>query len=300
MFTAAVTRPAPSRDSKSVTALRERCCSFMLKTASRSARVVPAARTAPNDEPYSTSRCSCRWNQTRCGMPCTSGCAPVTSEDRHTGVSEGNVVSALRYSPCSARKRSAGMSCRSTAASKTAGVRPSMTIRTSLRESTSVAGERTQAGVALPAPAPHAGSESRQDDRLHVPDARHEGQRRERSGAKSDEEACRRARAASAQRTPHELERSRGPEQPSDASARSLLRVREDDSERNADRGGQEGCREARSPAGESSCGDDPERDPEAREDADPVPVSHRSQCSARAFRFLRRGNPKHDDRPYR
>ena len=56
-------------------------------------------RSAANDEPYSTSRCSPRWYQTRCGISCTSGCAPVTSDERQTGVSDGNTVAARRYSP---------------------------------------------------------------------------------------------------------------------------------------------------------------------------------------------------------
>ena len=46
---------------------------------------------APNDEPYSTRRCSPRWYQTRCGISWTSGCAPVAIEERQTGVSEGKV-----------------------------------------------------------------------------------------------------------------------------------------------------------------------------------------------------------------
>jgi hypothetical protein len=46
---------------------------------------------AAKDEPYSTTRCSFRWYQTRCGIRWTSGCAPVAIEERQTGVSEGNV-----------------------------------------------------------------------------------------------------------------------------------------------------------------------------------------------------------------
>jgi hypothetical protein len=47
-------------------------------------------------------------------------------ELRHTGVSDGNVDAARRYSPCGACNRSAGDS----AATNTEGVRPSMTTRT--------------------------------------------------------------------------------------------------------------------------------------------------------------------------
>src|ERR687896_18066 len=97
MFTAAVTTPASSSASKTVTASGERCSAFMLKIASRIDRAVPAARIAPKDEPYSTSRCSPRWYQTRCGMWWPSGCMPVASDERQTGVSDGNVVTARRY-----------------------------------------------------------------------------------------------------------------------------------------------------------------------------------------------------------
>ncbi len=66
----------------------------MSKIVSRSERTVPAARIAPNDEPYSTSRRSLRWYQTRCGMWWTSGWPPVAIELMHTGVSEGKVDTA--------------------------------------------------------------------------------------------------------------------------------------------------------------------------------------------------------------
>ena len=63
----------------------------MLMIVSRSERAIPAARTAPNDEPYSTSRARSRSYQTRCGMRWTSGWAPVARDERQTGVNEGNV-----------------------------------------------------------------------------------------------------------------------------------------------------------------------------------------------------------------
>ena len=63
----------------------------MLKIVSSRERRVPAASTAPSEEPYSTTRPSSRWYQTRCGIPCTFGWAPVATEDMQTGVSVGNV-----------------------------------------------------------------------------------------------------------------------------------------------------------------------------------------------------------------
>src|SRR6266516_1859698 len=69
-------------------------------------RLVPATRSAANDEPYSTSRRSSRWYQTRCGIRWTSGCEPVAIDARHTGVSDGKVDVARACSSWSARKRS--------------------------------------------------------------------------------------------------------------------------------------------------------------------------------------------------
>ena len=66
----------------------------MLKIVSSTEREKPAARIAANEEPYSTSRSSLRCSQTRCGMWCTSGPPPVAIEERHTGVSDGNVETA--------------------------------------------------------------------------------------------------------------------------------------------------------------------------------------------------------------
>jgi hypothetical protein len=68
VFTAAAVNPASSRASNIVTAPRERWTLFISTIASLIARRVPAARIAPNDDPYSTSLPSPRWYQTRCGM----------------------------------------------------------------------------------------------------------------------------------------------------------------------------------------------------------------------------------------
>ncbi len=45
----------------------------MAMTVSRTARPVPTARIAANDEPYSTIRWRSRSYQTRCGIPCADG-----------------------------------------------------------------------------------------------------------------------------------------------------------------------------------------------------------------------------------
>ena len=92
---------APRRSSR---ASRLRCFAFRSITVSRSDRVMPAARTAPNDDPYSTMRCSSRYHQTRWGMWCTSPCAPVAIDERQTGVSDGKVDAARAYVPCSSEE----------------------------------------------------------------------------------------------------------------------------------------------------------------------------------------------------
>src|SRR5215467_11278501 len=134
----------------------------MLKIVSSSDCESPAARSAGNEEPYSTILRSSRFHQTSEGMWCTPGPAPVAIEVRQTGVSEGKTDVACRYSARSARKESAGARPLSTARSNAAGVIPSTTIRTTLlgMPELLVAGERSQAGVALGLRAPESCRES--------------------------------------------------------------------------------------------------------------------------------------------
>ena len=68
----------------------------MLKIVSRIERRVPAATSAPKDDPYSIRRRCSRSYQTRCGMWWPSGCEPVAIEEAQTGVSDGKVESARR------------------------------------------------------------------------------------------------------------------------------------------------------------------------------------------------------------
>src|SRR4051812_18481851 len=167
---------------------------------SRRERRVPAARTAPNDEPYSTRRRSSRCHQTRCGMWWTSGCAPVASDVRQTGVSEGKVVTARRYEPASASAESVGAERSPTAFSKVDGVRPSMTIRIAL-----LLRKRAEPGVLLVCALPRAQPDDGNRDRLDEADDRDERQgEREDCGYEEDRRrACRRAAA------PHRAARER-------------------------------------------------------------------------------------------
>src|SRR6476659_10368289 len=138
---------------------------------SRSERASPAARIAPNDEPYSMMRCSPRCHHTRCGIWCTSGCAPVEIDARQTGVSDGKTEAERRYSPWSARKRIAGVS----AASHIDGVRPSITITTT-GFGPLVLGKGAQARVLVGRAPAQARAEHRHGNRLEVADHRHERQ----------------------------------------------------------------------------------------------------------------------------
>src|SRR5690242_20708629 len=150
----------------------------MLMIASRIERAIPAARSAANDEPYSTRRVRSRSYQTRCGMWCTSGWPPVASDERQTGVSEGNVETARAYCPCSARNDSAGARPSPTAASNTDGVSPSMTIRIAFFV-LSVLGKRAQPCVALGCTATQACGEGGDERRLEVARDRNPRDRRE-------------------------------------------------------------------------------------------------------------------------
>ena len=91
----------------------------------------PAASMAPNEEPYSTTRRSRRLYQTRCGISCTSGCAArrdrreAYRRQRREGRDRAPVAAVRRRG-----RRAQGVRVGSTA-SNTAGVRPSITIRTS-------------------------------------------------------------------------------------------------------------------------------------------------------------------------
>src|SRR3954447_3919546 len=137
--------------------------------ASRSERASPAARIAPNEEPYSMMRCSPRCHHTRCGIWCTSGYEPVEIDARQTGVSDGKTEAARRYSPCSARKRIAGVS----AASNIDGVRPSITITTTGLVFCKGAQARVLVGRAAAQPS----AEQRHRERLEESEDRDEGER---------------------------------------------------------------------------------------------------------------------------
>ena len=91
VLTAAVTRPASSSRSNTVSTCGERWSRFRLTRTSSIICRVPSASVAAIDEPYSTNRPSPRWYQVMLGIREPLGCRPVISADRHTGVSEGKV-----------------------------------------------------------------------------------------------------------------------------------------------------------------------------------------------------------------
>src|SRR6266545_3321191 len=169
---------------------------------SRIERRVPAARIAANDEPYSITRCSPRCHQTRCGMWCTSGWAPVAIDVRHTGVREGNVVTPRRYSPAAASAESVGAERSPTAFSNVDGVNPSITMRIVLL------GKGAEAGVLFSRAPARARREDGQRSRLEVADRgdERECERGDRSERQQQRGASR--RAAPAQRSLRERSRA--------------------------------------------------------------------------------------------
>jgi len=161
-----------------------------------------------------------------------------------------------------------------------------MTIRTSFRDATGlIAREAAKAGVALSAAAAQTGAERRQNDRFDVADAGNEGKRGDENCAGGDKQPSRRARAAATESTAHELQGAGRPEQPAHSSAGRLVGIREDDPEHDPHGGGEERSCQADAASGEHGHSHDAQRDPEAREDPNGVPVPHRQQCSAKEFR---------------
>src|SRR4051794_5667245 len=258
---------------------RERWRAFRSTIVSRSARASPAARTAPNDEPYSTMRCSSRCHHTRCGMWCRSGCEPVAIELRHTGVSDGNVDVARRYSPCSARKRSAGVS----AASNIDGVSPSMTISTTFFGGV-LLGKGAQAGVPVRRAAAQARAEQRHRERLEVAEHGNERERGADERCPGGERRGPAARSASTERPADERRRAERAASGADEAARRLvpLAEREADDHRDGDRGD-----ERSDGAAQRTRHRDTDGGAEADEDADRVPVAH---CE-RGYRWAKAGH---------
>src|SRR5712691_3528225 len=200
----------------------------MLMIVSRRERAIPAARTAPNDEPYSTSRSRSRSYQTRCGMRWTSGCAPVAIDERHTGVSEGNVEIAREYDPCSARNESAGARPSPTAASNIDGVRPSMTIRINFL----VACKRTQSGVTLGSAAAQARGQDGDQRRLQITGRWNPRERGEHDCRQADDLRFHDTGATAPQSAGHQLGRPDGAEHPARTPADGLVPLADQESDR--------------------------------------------------------------------
>ena len=168
-------------------------------------------------------------------MWCTSGCAPVAIDARQTGVSDGKVEAARRYSPCSARKRSAGASAPRTSTASDRRSRPGRRVSApALSPARACAGPR-----ACRASGGAAALRERHGDRLEVAD---DGDERERGADERDERragsTCRRAcRRAAARRATSGAE----PSAPQTAPARPPTRfvpLAEHEADRDRSRGG--------------------------------------------------------------
>src|SRR5580765_2792721 len=282
MLTAAAVRSARSAASYIVSASFARWSRFMPTMVSRIERRVPAARIAPNDEPYSTMRRLPRSHQTRCGMWCTSGCAPVAIDVRHTGVSDGNVVTARRYSPASARAESVGVERSPTAFSNVDGVRPSMTIR--------IAGllrKRAQARV-LPVGA-LARTQRDDRDRNGLDEAEERDQRHaQREQPQRDED--RRGPSwgpATANRVAGERSRAEARQQSGDRACDAALPVDDEPAERAAhDESHRRRARRSPVEPRKRAADSQPERNADAGRDADQPEVVHESRSVVSARRL--------------
>ena len=191
-----------------------RCSAFMPTSVSRSVRPSPAARAAPNDDPYSTSRRSSRCHHTRCGISWTSGWAPVAIEERHTGVSDGNVVVARASVPCSASAVRVGSAAVPSEPSSIDGVSPSITTRTSfLGASALLAGHF----ASVRSPACRSGSfrarraaSGGNGHRQEVADHRHEREQSDRHRGGRDEERRPALRRSAPERAARDERRGHG------------------------------------------------------------------------------------------
>src|SRR5439155_856338 len=218
---------------------------------SRSARRVPAARIAPNDEPYSTIRCSARCHHTRCGMWWTSGCAPVASDVRQTGVSDGKVVTPRRYSPASASRESIGAERSPTACSNVDAVKPSITMRIALLR------KRSQAGVLLAGAFARTKGEGRNREGLEIADDGDQCEREHDDGGAGEQQRRSPRLAAAAQRSTRKRRRAGAAEQSADRP-RDGLRDAEDDQTGDArDHGADERGDDAESPGAREQAGGD-------------------------------------------
>ena len=167
--------PRPRAPRRRSSPPRERCSPLMPKIVSRIAWRAPTARIAGNDEPYSTTRPSPRWYQTRCGMWWTSGNAPVAIDVRQTGVSDGKTLVARPVQPASDSAASAGSRPAASPSSRASGVSPSMTTRTSFLRSppvSSVLGEDPEACMARLGPPVESGTGDRGCDDGEVAEER--------------------------------------------------------------------------------------------------------------------------------
>ena len=212
----------------------------------------------------------------------TSGCAPVAIEDRQTGVSDGKVEAARRYSPCSARKRSAGV----------VGALEHRRRETvdhdqhdGFRRRHSVPREGAQTGVRSGARRRTRSAEDRHGERLEVADHGNEGERRtdraQRCRAAIDvpprvpprRNAPRRAAPSRARRT-RRRRRRRPPARP----------TAEDEGERDRDHRADDEADAARAEDGPSRRGRAPARAPRRSRSVYQSPMHH--ECTIRWLRL--------------
>ena len=196
-------------------------------------------------------------------------------------MSDGNVLTARRYSPCSARKRSAGVSADSNAD----GVSPSTMTRTTgfgFAGEASVPGKRSEPCVALRRAGAQPCAECRHRNGLEVPEHGDERERRADERREREQEGRPTGRAAAPQRAADER---RGPDRAARRTGRAADRfvpLAEHEPDRNRHGNGED---EPRDSASQHAGGGDADRGADAHEDPDRVPVPHAARLHTARYR---------------
>ena len=189
-------------------------------------------------------------------------------------MSDGNVETARRYVPWSSKWRSAGPSV----ASSIDGVRPSITIRTTgFVARRSVTGKDAQARVLIGGAAARSQPDGRKEDSLQVPGDRDEREPGGDKRAEEHEHGKAEASPTASQRTGHERRDTERTGNAADGTGHGLGPVEDAEADRRAGDRRYDSCKR---PAKEDPRRRDAESSAETGEHANPVPASHRIECT--------------------
>ena len=212
----------------------QQCRSLRLTTVSRRPCDEARARSAANEEPYSTRRSSCRFHQTRCGIPWTSGCAAGRDRGEAYGRQrrkrrDGAAVAAVVEQEAERRRVGRLEHRRRQAVDHDQDDR--------LRARCSVTGERAQARVPLgrAAPRPQADAGQERRPRGSRGSGRTRAQRRA-SAPTAHEHGQAEARPAAAERAGHERGMPNAPATPPDRAGHRLVPLEDAEADRGPER----------------------------------------------------------------